>query len=209
MANDNKTERRVEALEWNGKQARALIARRAYPTDIEDLWEAIVSPERLKRWFAPVSGDFEEGGKYQIEGNAHGTIEKCDPPRRLAITWEFQDGIGWVNVSLEAEKAQSTVLTLEHIAHDDEKVLEFWKQYGPGAMGVGWDISFEGLVAHVATGEDSPTLDEATWAGSAEGRDVIKASSDDWVAAAIEFGTPADEAREAGETTFKAYTGTE
>ena len=33
-----------------------------YDTDIDDLWEACTTPERLARWIAEVSGDLREGG---------------------------------------------------------------------------------------------------------------------------------------------------
>ncbi|WP_237341115.1 SRPBCC domain-containing protein [Williamsia soli] len=42
----------------------------SYDTDIDDLWQACTTADRLARWFAPVTGDLELGGTYQIEGNA-------------------------------------------------------------------------------------------------------------------------------------------
>jgi hypothetical protein len=51
-----------------------------YPTDLEDLWEAITTPERIARWLMPVTGDLKLGGRYQLQGNAGGTIVACDPP---------------------------------------------------------------------------------------------------------------------------------
>ena len=33
-----------------------------YDTDIDDLWEACTTPERLARWIAEVSGDLRVGG---------------------------------------------------------------------------------------------------------------------------------------------------
>ena len=74
QAHTENTQREVLKMQWQGESARAIVTRRSYPTDIEDLWHACVTPERLKRWFGPVTGDLREGGTYQIEGNAHGTI---------------------------------------------------------------------------------------------------------------------------------------
>jgi hypothetical protein len=34
-----------------GKPARAVIATRSYDTDIDDLWDALTSAERIPRWF--------------------------------------------------------------------------------------------------------------------------------------------------------------
>jgi uncharacterized protein YndB with AHSA1/START domain len=117
--------RSVVSKEWLGKPARAVIASRVYPTNIDDLWDALITPERLRRWFMPVSGDLREGGRYKLEGNAEGTINSCKPPRELAVTWEFNGGIGWVNVTLAEEADQLTSLTLEHIAHEDAAWLGF------------------------------------------------------------------------------------
>ncbi len=33
-----------------------------YDTDIDDLWEACTTPERLARWMAELSGDLRVGG---------------------------------------------------------------------------------------------------------------------------------------------------
>src|SRR4051812_39167686 len=80
----------------DGRPARAVIATRSYPTTIDDLWEAITSAERLPRWFLPVTGDLRLGGRYQLEGNAGGTITECEPPRRLEVTWEFGGEVTWL-----------------------------------------------------------------------------------------------------------------
>lgn len=64
------------------------------------LWEATTTPERLARWFLPVEGDLKLGGRYQLEGNAGGTITRCDPPEALDMTWEFGGGTSWVNLRL-------------------------------------------------------------------------------------------------------------
>ena len=46
---------------------------------------------------------------------------------------------------LDAFRGPTTRLTLEHIAHEDEEGLKFWDQFGPGAVGVGWDLALLGL----------------------------------------------------------------
>ena len=68
----------------------ALIAvslRREYEAEVEDVWQAVTDPQRLARWFAPVSGDLREGGTFQVEGNAGGEIRRCVPPSALTVTW--------------------------------------------------------------------------------------------------------------------------
>ena len=204
-----KVERRVEAIQWRGKAARAVITKRIYATGVDDLWDAMVSPDRLNRWFGVVSGEFSEGGHYQIEDNAHGTIEKCEPPNLLSITWEFNDGIGLVNASLKEVEDSAAELTLEHIAHDDQDYLSFWKQFGPGALGVGWDLSLEGLSEYLLTGGVPKCRDESTWSKTEEGETFIKLSSDAWVDAAIAFGSSAIDARVAGRRTYNFFTDNE
>ena len=137
--------RKVKTIQWQGQSARAIILQKDYPADIEVVWQAIVDPQRLSRWFLPVTGDLRIGGNYQLQGNAGGTIKQCDPPSSLAITWEMNENIGWVNINLEEASLDSTRLVLEHIAHEDAGLLEFWRQFGPGALGVGWDLGLSGL----------------------------------------------------------------
>src|SRR5690606_39374253 len=84
-------ERRMSISEEGSKSTVVATMSQIYDTTVEDLWDALTSKERLPRWFAPVSGDLRLGGQYQIEGNAGGTIEECEPPSGFRITWEFGD----------------------------------------------------------------------------------------------------------------------
>src|SRR5690242_16610616 len=63
-----------------------------YATDIEDLWEACTSPERLARWIAEVSGDLRVGGTIHASfasiWTGPGRIEICDRPHHLLLTME-------------------------------------------------------------------------------------------------------------------------
>src|SRR5215216_3248253 len=87
--------RSVASVEHDGRPAKVVEARRTYSAAIDDVWDACTNPERLPRWFLPVSGDFQVGGRYQFEGNAGGVIERCDEPSLLAVTWEYGGGGGW------------------------------------------------------------------------------------------------------------------
>ena len=60
---------------------------RTYRAEAEDVWDALTNPERLPRWFYPVSGDLEVGGSFQFEGNAGGEIRRCDRPTRIQVTF--------------------------------------------------------------------------------------------------------------------------
>jgi uncharacterized protein YndB with AHSA1/START domain len=74
--------RRFEDRMHDGKPARVVVAARTYDTGTEDLWDALTSRERIPRWFLPIEGDLKLGGRYQLKGNAGGTISRCDPPKR-------------------------------------------------------------------------------------------------------------------------------
>jgi uncharacterized protein YndB with AHSA1/START domain len=195
--------REVRNLERDGKPAKAVIASRIYDTDAADLWDALTNQQRLPRWFAPVSGDLKLGGKYQVEGNAGGTITECERNKKIAVTWEFMGGMSWVNITLTPAD-NGTRLELEHIAPIDPH----WEKFGPGAVGVGWDLSFMGLARHLAE-PDEPHPAEAAegWFASQEAKDLIRTTSGDWGRADAEAGENRDDALSRAELTRKFFSG--
>src|SRR5262245_30304673 len=174
--------REVSSRQYNGRAARVVVASRSYNTNMEDVWDAITSAERIQRWFLPVSGDLRLGGRYQLEGNAGGEITRCEPPRHLALTWEYGGQVSWVNVQLVEDPKGATILELEHIAHVTD---DLWEQYGPGAVGVGWDLALLGLGEHLSTGAAIDPQEAATWPTSGEGKEFVRRSSQDWGRASI------------------------
>ena len=134
--------RELTRVEKNGAMAWKLIATRDYDTNPTDLWDALTNPERIPRWFLPISGDLRLGGNYQFQGNAGGDILTCKPPTHLGVTWVMHGQPSWVDVHLAAKPGGGTQLKLEHVAHVPD---DFWKQYGPGAVGVGWEQGLLGL----------------------------------------------------------------
>src|SRR5258708_24042622 len=87
-----------------------------------------------RRALLPIIGDLRLGGHYQFEGNAGGTIRRCEPPRLLAVTWEMGGSPSWLTISLAEDPAGGTRLELEHVAHVGG---DLWNQFGPGAVGGG------------------------------------------------------------------------
>ena len=193
-------ERRVGQRLLAAGEARVVTVSQRYPGPVEDVWDACTNPDRLSRWFLPVSGELKVGGHYQLEGNAGGTIERCDPPHSFAATWEYGGEVSWIEVSMTAE-GERTRLQLEHIAHVDD---ERWTEFGPGAVGVGWDLSFLGLARHLETGADIEP--EAQWAATPDGRRFMTGSSEAWYAAAVAGGADPTAARAAADRTTAAYT---
>ena len=139
--------RELQDATRDGKPARTVVAERRYPTSADDVWDALTNPDRIPRWLMPISGDLRLGGHYQLEGNAGGTITTCEPPEHLAVTWEYDGAVSWVDVYLTPSDAETT-LRLEHLAlvedFDDK-----WDEFGPGAVGLGWDLALLGLDEHV------------------------------------------------------------
>lgn len=196
--------RTVSTGERDGAETVVVHAARTYSTHVLDLWDAVTNPERLSRWFLPVSGDLRPGGRYQFEGNAGGAIEACDPPERVHVTWEYGGGVSWLTVRLVPEP-EGTRLELEHEAHP---MPGFTDRFGPGAVGVGWDMGFLGLARHLSDPEAYPTTPEADgWATSPEAMRFYRTASRAWGRAAIEAGSPADEATAAAEATRAFYSG--
>jgi uncharacterized protein YndB with AHSA1/START domain len=185
----------------DGKPARSVVAERTYPSSVDDVWDALTSAERIPRWLMPISGDLRLGGHYQLEGNAGGEITACDPPRHLAVTWVYGDVTSWVDVSLTPSDDDGTDLRLEHVALVDD-VSDHWDEFGPGAVGVGWDLSLLGLGEHLVTG--GAVNGEPTHPALLE---AMRRSSDGWCGAAIRYGTAPEQAEAAAARTNAAYTG--
>jgi uncharacterized protein YndB with AHSA1/START domain len=184
--------------------ARVVTASQTYAATVEELWDACTSAERIPRWFLPVSGDLRVGSRYQFEGNAGGTIERCDPPRSFSVSWEYSGEVTWLEVRLASEGDDRTRLTLEHVAHVGH---ERWLEYGPGAVGIGWDLALMGLGQHLATGAANDPAEFAAWLGSPAGAGFVQRSSRDWADASIAAGTAVDEARAAEQRVTAFYTG--
>ncbi len=172
-------------------EAKVVRLRRTYDAPIDDVWNALTTPERISRWFLPVSGDFRIGGRYQFEGNAGGEIVTCERPHRLRATWVFGEGAdpggSVVEVRLSPAGAASTTFELEHTAIVPD---EMWSEYGPGAVGVGWEGGLLGLALHLDGG--ASIADPIAWQVSDEGRAYFTASSGAWGEASRAAGVEPD-----------------
>jgi uncharacterized protein YndB with AHSA1/START domain len=196
--------REVRSCMHEGRPARVVSAARTYDTTVEDVWDALTDAERIPRWFLPVTGDLRLGGRYQFAGNAGGQITRCEPPRLLAVTWEFGGSVSWLTVQLADDPNGGTRLELEHVAHVDDAL---WDQFGPGAVGVGWDLAIMGLGRHIETGATVDRSEAASWSASDEGQDFVRRSSEDWCRASIAAGTDDAAAKAAAGRTTAFYTG--
>ncbi len=173
------TAREVARRGTGGDELIAVSLRREYPAEVEDVWEAVTDPQRLARWFAPVSGEFREGGAFKVDGNAEGQILECLPPSALAVTWGGPASI--IRVRLTAT-GEVTTLELQHT------VPAAFAGSGAGALyvGPGWDVALLGLGLWL---RGELVDDPAVWEASPEVLHVNARSIEAWVATVTASGT--------------------
>ncbi|RBM19042.1 SRPBCC family protein [Streptomyces sp. PT12] len=191
----NAVRREVVTTAIGGHEGKAVILRRRYDSPAADVWNACTSPERLARWLAPVSGELRLGGAYELEGNARGEVLACQEPTLLRVSWIYGEEIPGtpapeVTLRLPPDGDGATLLELEHVAVVDP---EFWDRYGPGAVGVGWDLALIGLEAHLGGTE------------AKEEREFILGSAERWRAAHEASGADAAEAERSAANTAAFY----
>jgi len=198
-------ERKLGSRIIDAKDAHVVTISQSYDTDQDDLWDAVTNIERIPRWLMPISGDLTVGGTYQLEGQAGGTVLTCDPPKNFTATWEFGGGVSWIDVTVSADGADRARVVIEHIAHVDDH----WDQFGPGAVGMGWDSMVLGLAIHLETGAAVDPGFGEQWIVTDDGRRFLTLSGEQWCAANIEFGTDPEAARGMAQRCLAAYLGEE
>ena len=195
--------RKVEHRKHEGRPAYAIIIESTHDVDANELWDVLTNKDRLPLWFSPVEGDLQVGGKYQVKGNARGSIIQCDQPKSFDITWEFGDNVSWVKVELIADTESQTMLRLEHLAIAEG---EHWEKYGPGAGGVGWDCGILVLANYLRT---NASVDQDVFYSCPEYSEFVSFSSKDWGNATVSAGYDQEESIAAANRTEKFYLGEE
>ena len=158
----------------------SVLLRRGYDAPIDDVWDAVTQPDRIKRWFMPISGELRVGGSFQLEGNAGGEILTCEPPRLLKVTFGAPTSI--VEVRLTPDGDGDTVLELEHTVP-----IEI-AQSGAGALyvGPGWDGALLGLGLFL---RGEAVGDPVAAANSPEAQEFSKQSVHAWAEVVKDSGT--------------------
>ncbi|GAB2978536.1 SRPBCC domain-containing protein [Saccharothrix stipae] len=174
-----------------------VLLRRTYDATAADVWDAVTDPDRLKRWFLPVSGDLREGGNFQLEGNAGGDILTCAPPKLLRVTFGAETSI--VELRLTEDDDEQTTVELEHT------VPKAMAGSGAGALyvGPGWDGALLGLALFLA-GEVEEGTDPVAAANTPETQQFNLGSIAAWETAVKTSGTATDEDLAAAVTAAKA-----
>ncbi|GAB3767169.1 SRPBCC domain-containing protein [Microlunatus parietis] len=185
--------------------AYTIEVRRQYEASIDEVWDAVTNPERLRRWLRPVTGDLRLGGRYEFDGGEHGEILGCEPPRRLKVSWLYGPeadawpGTSEVEVRLAPGPGDATEFELVHAAIVTEPLFP---TYGPGSGGVGWDLALLAL-ARLLTGDE--TADHHAVQESPEGREFIRRSAAAWGEAHRAAGGEPEHVAAAVEATTKFY----
>jgi uncharacterized protein YndB with AHSA1/START domain len=135
---------------------RDLELTRTFRAPIDDVWASVTESERTARWFASWTGDAGPGKTIRFhmlyeegEPEADMLIERCEPPRLLAVTTVDEYGTWRLELRL-VEHAGVTELTLVH--HLDAGA-------NPAEVGPGWEYYLDMLVAS-REGGPRPTFDE-------------------------------------------------
>jgi uncharacterized protein YndB with AHSA1/START domain len=170
--------REVTQQQTESGETVAVTLQRRYPADQADVWEAITDPERVRRWFLPITGDLREGGSFQLEGNANGDIIRCEAPRHLVVTFGHASSI--IDVVLSSDD-DHTLLKLTHSVPVELAGTTAGALY----VGPGWDGALLGLALYL-TGE--VVGDPVAAANSPEVQDFNVSSIKEWVAAIEDSG---------------------
>lgn len=173
-----------------------LVTPRHLPSEV---WDVIARPERLARWYGPVSGELRVGGRFRVEGEAAGTILACEPGRRLEFAWEAAGESGWVDIALSHYGGGGARLILTHSVRETDR----WRTFGPAGIGVGWDLASHALVGHLS--RPGVDIDLRTVAALPESRRLLASCAESWGRLAIAAGEEPEAARAAAAAMAALY----
>ncbi len=117
---------------------------RRFSVPVDELWDALTSPERLARWLAPGSVGSGTDGAVRLEfgegGIVTGRVLHWDPPSLLEYEWRFAGETESVVRFELSPTAEGTLLVLDHRALAD-----------PNAAGysAGWHAHLASLSDHL------------------------------------------------------------
>ena len=81
----NAVRRQVGTRVLEAGEARTVTISQSYDAAIEDVWDACTNPERIPRWFLPITGDLRPGGRTSCRATRAGrssaaTRRRASPP---------------------------------------------------------------------------------------------------------------------------------
>lgn len=133
-----------------------VIVQRRLPVGLEEAWEWVTAPAKLKQWIGVLKGRPGVGATVQLQMTAEDGkptsdlhVVECEPLRRYVVEQRSDDETWRLRISL-AETGAGTTIFLGHRVDD-------WR--AAGMFGPGWEYYLDRLVA--AHGKDPmPDFDE-------------------------------------------------
>jgi uncharacterized protein YndB with AHSA1/START domain len=172
-------QRKIDDYPVAAGPGRSLVLRRVYDAAVDDLWDACTTAPRISRWLAPVGGDLRVGGSFTVEGQATGTILRCEAPHLLKVTWEYEpDSVTEVELHLTENDKGGVVLELRHTspAATVDELVRRLGPVGPVGIGGGWDVALAALDGLLA----DPDFDPARWRDTPQVQEFIARSLQAW-----------------------------
>lgn len=153
---------------------------------LDEVWGALVKPEKLARWLMPVSGSLAKGGAFALGDVARGKVTVCEPKRRLGLTWHQGAAQTVLDVNFATVgkgKAKQNLITLKVTARIQDLPQASWDAYGPAALGIGWEWVMRGFAAHLDNPSAAPVTIMA-FSQSSEGQAFVETALAGWRAVA-------------------------
>jgi uncharacterized protein YndB with AHSA1/START domain len=133
-----------------------VIITRSFRANIEDVWESVTVSDSTARWIGSWDGEPGPGNtirfKMLYEGGDHesaAVIERCEPPRHLALTMRDAHGDWRLSLTLQ-QRGETTELTfVQHLTGNQSA----------GDIGPGWEYYLDRLVA-ARDGTPMPVFEE-------------------------------------------------
>jgi uncharacterized protein YndB with AHSA1/START domain len=152
---------------------------------LEDIWAAIVTPEKLARWMRPIAGKLAKGETMDVASNGKVVVTACEPKRRLAFSLTQGALTQGVAVTFGEEgkgRAKQRLLRLNISANRSGLPDSAWLAYGPASLGISWEFTCRALMAYL----DDPAskVDFVNYARRPEATDYIRSAFAEWRAQA-------------------------
>lgn len=155
-------------------EARVAVFERSYDAPVADVWDACTNPERLARWYVPVSGDLRVGGRFAQAMMGSGEILRCEAPSLLVVS--LGGGVDEIELRLHADGEDRTRLELQHATTAHEHEIGGRSYDAIFCMGGGYYPRLLALDLHLR-GELPADYDTLTFYERADMRPVIERGS--------------------------------
>ena len=145
----------------NGRLTRTatgadLSVTRTFRAPIDDVWASVTESDRTARWFGQWTGDAAPGRTIKVQMAYESgapwmdmRIDACEPPRRLVLSAQDENGNWLVEVALSERDGETEMRFVHHLPSEE----------GVGEFGPGWEYYLDNLVA-ARDGTPLPSFDD-------------------------------------------------